>query len=123
MDVHLLGLYWQNKYYVDLSLVFGYVHGTAICQRITDAVRCICNEHNHWIVNYVDDFVGVDIPIKAKAACLVLQKLLTDLGFSISLSKLVSPRNEVTCIGITINILNSTVSIETGKLNEIYVAC
>ena len=123
VDVHLLGLYWQEKYYVDLSLAFGYVHGTAICQRVTDAVRFICSQHGHWVVNYVDDFIGVDNPDRAMLAYVFLRELLADLGFAISMSKLVSPRIEVTCIGITINVKNSTVSIESEKLNDIYVAC
>ena len=61
-----LCLYCQNKYYVDLSLAFGYAQGSGICHTVTDAVRFICQNHNIWIVNYTDDFIGVDLPFTAE---------------------------------------------------------
>ena len=65
-DVHLLGLSWNNEYYVDLSIPFGYIHGSACCQRVTDAIRYICAINNVWVFNYCDDLIGVDFPDKAE---------------------------------------------------------
>ena len=122
-DVDKLGLYWQNKYYVDLSLAFGYAHGSAICQRVTDAVRFICQNHDIWTVNYIDDFIGVDLPGKAEENYLFLKNLLLDLGFQLSVEKLVDPSHEVTCIGITINTITRTLSIDRLKILQVQQSC
>ena len=43
----------NNRYYIDKSLVFGAAHGTAIFQRVTDAMRRIIQALGIQIWNYI----------------------------------------------------------------------
>ena len=54
-DLDLLGLHWKD-YYIDRLLPFGFKHGSAIFQRISDSVRFIMTQESHKIWNYIDDF-------------------------------------------------------------------
>ena len=36
-DIDLFGMYFENYYYLNLSVLFGYRHGSKIFQRCTDA--------------------------------------------------------------------------------------
>ena len=38
-DIDLLGFKFKNKYFLDLSITFGYRNGSQIYQRCTDAIR------------------------------------------------------------------------------------
>ena len=75
-DIQLLDLCCKQKRCVHLSLVFGYVYGTAICQRVTDAITFICNEHGHRAQKYINDFIRVDVPDRAQPSYIFLQGLL-----------------------------------------------
>ena len=52
-DAIHLGIKWDNKYYIDQSLAFGAVHGTAIFERITDFVRFLMAKAGFQIHNYI----------------------------------------------------------------------
>jgi hypothetical protein len=41
LDVAYEGIHWQGIHYVDTTVPFGWRHGSAACQRITDAIRHI----------------------------------------------------------------------------------
>ena len=122
-DCDMLGLTWEGKKYIDTSIPFGYLHGSACCQRVTDAIRYICNSGGYWVCNYVDDFMGVELPSKAHEAYQFLLKLLSELGLPISMSKLVSPQSKVTCLGIEVDAIYGTISINPEKLASIHVEC
>ena len=44
-DIDLLGFKSKNKYFLDLSIAFGYWIGSQIFQRCTDAIRFIMSQH------------------------------------------------------------------------------
>ena len=54
-DAIHLGIKWDNKYYIDQSLAFGAVHGTAIFEKIIDFVRFLMAKAGFQIHNYIDD--------------------------------------------------------------------
>ena len=122
-DMNNLGLYWQGNYYIDLAIPFGYVHGSACCQRMTDAIRHICAKQGYWLFNYIDDLIGVELPDKAFDAYQFLLDLLIELGLPISRSKLVGPTSAVTCIGITVDAERGAISIDSHKLASIHQTC
>ena len=122
-DIHVLGLTWQDKYYVDLAIPFGYNHGSACCQRVTDAIRHICAKRGYWLFAYVDDMIGLELPHKAFEAYEFLLALLEELGLPISTPKSVPPSPVVTCIGITVDILQSQLRISEDKLSNIWHTC
>ena len=122
-DIDKLVLYWNNKYYLDLAISFGYVHGSACCQWVTDAIQYICHLHGFWIFNYIDDLRGVELLHKAFEAFKFLKTLLADLGLPISSNKLVSPTLVVTCISISVDAFKGTWSIDSVKLADIHTTC
>ena len=86
----LLGLK-LDKYYLDTCLPFGYRHGSAICQRITDSIRYIMAKAGYSLTNYIDDLVGNATVSQAEPAFQKLKKLLQELSLTISQNKLVAP--------------------------------
>ena len=122
-DVHMLGLSWNNNYYIDLAILFGYIHGSTCCQRLTDAIRYICCRHNVWLFNYCDDLIGVELPEFAQEAFLFTKNLIENIGLSINPDKLVAPSAVVVCIGIQISVTRMTFSIPPEKMHDIRRLC
>ena len=123
VDVNFLGLYWDTKYYIDLSIPFGYIHGSACCQRVTDAIRFICNNNQIWLFNYCDDLIGIEYPENVQFAFNFTKNLVQDLGFPVNLDKLVSPSSVATCIGIEISVCDMIFRIPHEKLTAIRDLC
>ena len=70
----------------------------------------------------MDDLIGVGRTDAVNDAFDYLVKLLEDLGFPISKSKLISPTTQCSCLGI-INTVAYTLSIPDEKLTEIMGKC
>ena len=123
-DIDLLGMTFQGHYFIDLSVAFGYRHGSKIFQRCTDAIRYImANNGFPNLFNYIDDLVYTGLPSDIHQAFRFLKDLLAQLGLDISLKKLVPPDTSVTCLGILINTTNRTISAPPQKLSEIIDIC
>ena len=118
----LLGLRHVN-WYVDTCLHFGYRHGSALFQRLSDAVRHIMRQKGYDIMNYIDDILEIDVPSKIEASFDALQSLLHDLGFEISKKKLVAPTTSMNCLGILVDTINFTLAIPQAKMEEILQVC
>ena len=110
----LLGLK-LNKYYFDTCLPFGYRHGLAILQRLTDSIRCIMKTFGFSVTKYIDDIIGNATVSHAEPAFHKLYSLLTELGLTVSKSKLVTPSTKCTCSGIEVDTVASTFSIHPEK--------
>ena len=123
-DIDLLGIKFDNKYFLDCSLAFGFRHGSLIFQRCTDAIRYIMAEHGYPLLfNYIDDLIYTGLPSQMDAVFNFLKNLLAELGLDISPNKLVPPSTLVTCLGIRIDSINKTISIPPEKLAEITQLC
>ena len=57
-DNNIFGLQLSNEIYYESGLPFGFKHGLAIFQRISNAVRYITNTHGFKVTNYIDHIVG-----------------------------------------------------------------
>ena len=55
-DIHRLGYKWDNLTYVDLVCPMGMTSSAYICQRVTNAVRFICQKKGINVTNYLADF-------------------------------------------------------------------
>ena len=121
-DYNLLGLK-HNSYFFDSCLPFGFQHGSAIFQRISDAVRHFMAREGHDITNYIDDVIEHALPSTAFKSFDRLHQILVELGFDISSRKLVPPSAKVTCLGIEISTIDFTVSISPAKMAEIMQIC
>ena len=121
-NYNLTGLY-HNSYYIDTCLVFGYRNGSAIFQRLTDAIRYIMSTKGHTVTNYIDDIIGYGLKSKVDHSFQDLYSLLQDLGLNISDHKLVYPTTKAICFGVEIDTENFTISVPPQKLKEIRLAC
>ena len=123
-DIDLLGLKFQNQYFIDRSVPFGYRNGSQIFQRCTDAIRFTMQQHGFpHLFNYIDDLIYTGLPSNINDSFQFLLKLLQELGLDISQKKLVPPSTSVVCLGIHINTVDRTLSIPDNKLAEIVNIC
>ena len=79
-DYDLLGLH-HNNWFLDTCLPFGYRHGSALFQCLSDAVHRIMRQINYDVMNYIDNILGIDVLSKIDASFDALQCLLKNLGF------------------------------------------
>ena len=121
-EYNLLGLKLNNLY-IDICLLFGFRHGSALCQRLSDAVRFIMAQKGFSVTNYIDDIIGHLVMSKFKASFDALTALLLELGFDISKKKVVQPATRVTCLGVDIDTVEFTVSIPPDNVSEILSEC
>ena len=77
-DAIHLGIKWNNKFYIDKSLAFGAVHGTAIFQRISNFIRFILAERGFQVWNYIDDIYACCHKDWADEAFHTLQQVIRD---------------------------------------------
>ena len=121
-DYNLLGLSSDDIYF-DSCLPFGFKFGSAIFQKLSDAVRYIMSIFGFQVTNYIDDIIGHSVASKAGKSFDTLHKLLTELGFDISHKKVVSPATKVVCLGVEIDTEKFTVSITKDKIEKIISLC
>ena len=72
---------------------------------------------------YIDDYIGVALSADAGHQFHQLYALLADLGLPMNKSKINPLCKVLTCLGIQINIDNSTLIIEPTKLMAIHQEC
>ena len=99
-DYNLLGLR-LNGLYIDSCLPFGFKHGSALFQCLSNAVRFIMAQKGFSVTNYIDDIIGHSVISKSNESFQTLRALLLELGFDISEKKVVQPATRVTCLGLT----------------------
>ena len=107
----------------DICLLLGYRNGSALFQRLSDAVHHIMRQRQYDVINYIDDILRVDLPSRIDTSFDALRQLLCDLGFQISKKKLEPPSTCLNCSGILINTETFTMSIPPVKLKEISDIC
>ena len=121
-DYDLLGLR-QDKWFLDTCLLFGFRHGSALFQHLSDAVHHMMHQRGHDVINYIDDILGIELRSRVDASFDALSSLLERLGFEISQNKLIRPSTCVNCLGILVNTENFTLSVPPQKLQEILLTC
>ena len=121
-DYKYLGLHFKN-YFIDSCLPFGFRHGSAIFQRLSDAIRFIMVNQGHHVTNYIDDIIGYATKSKVQTSFNTLYALLEELGFTISKAKLVEPTTKATCLGVELNTETFTVAVPHKKLVQIKSTC
>jgi len=89
-DYPLLCYQWRDQLYCDVVLPMGLRSAAMACQRVTNAVSYICHEHGFNVLNYLDDFIGVEPASSATAAFDFTYKRFNELGLEESPSKVQS---------------------------------
>ena len=121
-DYKYLGLSF-NSYFIDTCLPFGFRHGSANFQRLSDSIRYMMHCRGHHVTNYIDDIIGQAIRSQVDSSFNTLYDLLGKLGLDISEKKLVYPSTQASCLGVIINTENFTISVPDEKLAEIKLVC
>ena len=110
-------------HYIDTCLTFGFHRGSALLQRISDAIHYIMTQRNYDVINYIDGVIGVGVPSITFKSFNDLHSLVHQLGLEISIKKLVTPDTCINCLGVIIDTKRFTVSAPEGKLSDIIKLC
>ena len=89
----------------------------------TDAITLTLRKRNVWLINYLDDYIGVAPPQVANNHFLALKHLLQYVGLPLNSKKVEEPSHTVMCLGIEINASAGTLKITCEKLDEIKRLC
>jgi hypothetical protein len=116
IDIPKLGYRWNGELYFDAGLPMGLRSSAYICQRVTNSVSFIMLQRGYKILNYLDDFGGVETPAKASLAFSTLKEVLDELGLKESTSKACAPTTRMTFLGILFDTLKCTLEVEPKKL-------
>ena len=84
--------------------------------RITNAVSFLCQSQGFDVLNYLDDFQGVESCEEADDS--FLATLLAELGLQESVSKACPPSTVMTCLGVQFNTVDMTMSVTQTRLSE-----
>ena len=122
-DYDLMGLSWDDKTYLDISLPMGAKTGSALCQRVTDVIRHIMASKGVTVFNYIDDVICVHARRNAHEEFNLLHSLFEFLGLPMNPHKVQSPTTELTCMGIQINVVDGVAFVPQHKCTEILDAC
>ena len=117
------GIKWRNKYYLDVALAFGWVHGSASFQITSGTILHIMKCHDCKIFAYIDDFIIVSQENDARRHYQALFDLFTELGLPMNQDKLSPPIRTLTYLGVTIDLDKNLIYIEKNKMEEIYREC
>ena len=94
-----------------------------MCQMCTDAITLTLRKHNVWLINYLDDYIGVAPPQLVNDHFLALKNLLHYVGLPLNSKKIEESSHIITCLGIEINTRTGTLKIPSDKLDEIKKLC
>ena len=65
-DIDLLGMKFQDEYFIGRSVAFGFGHGSLIFQCCTDAICYIMVQHGFPLLfTYIDDLIYTGLPSKS----------------------------------------------------------
>ena len=68
----------------------------------TDVITHMLHSQNIWLMNYLDDYIGVSVPELADNHYQTLLTLLQQVSLPINENKLESPNSTLTCLGILV---------------------
>ena len=118
-DALKLGLFWNNSYYIDANCPFGFVHGSAAFQMVSDLVAHAMKVKGFTIFPYLDDYILVAEEDVVEQGFQALCTLMQELGLPMNMDKLTAPTLKMPALGIDIDIVAGTISIARDKMVEI----
>jgi hypothetical protein len=90
-----------------------------ICQRFTNSIAYMMQQKGCEIVNYLDDFAGVNTQLQAQLQFDLLGQLLLELGVEEASDKAVSPSQVIEFLGIEFDSVAWQLRITPNRLQEI----
>ena len=118
-DVAKLGYYLDDLLFFDTTLPMGLTSSCYIAQRVSSMITYIMQQRGYSSVNYIDDLGGAETPHKAMQAFNELGEILKEIGILESESKAASPATSMIFLGIKLNSVSQTVSIDSERVQQI----
>ena len=124
LSAPLLGLIFNNQYYLDTAPSFGCRISALACARTTSAVVWLMQQKGYTVYCYLDDFVGIArTRQEALAAYSYFMYITKRLGLELSLKKCTPPVNNLIWLGLELNTELMTVTIPEEKLKATLTLC
>ena len=79
-DALNFGIQWQGNTYLDCAVAFGWTHGSAAYQLLSDAIALFMEQQGHKMFPYIDDYIIVTSEAQADEAFTYLSQVLEELG-------------------------------------------
>ena len=89
-----LGIKWNKAYYADLTITFGWTHGSGSYHLLSDAIAHIMAKKGVKMHCYIDDYIVVTSKLKATKQFSMLCDLLQELGLPLNENKVTPSRKE-----------------------------
>ena len=127
-DQHLLGVRWNDSYYIDRMLPFGLRSAPKIFSAVADALQWMLSQRGITnLLHYLDDFIfvaaSVDQAVSQKS---ILIDSFQHLGVPLEPSKLEGPTTCLTFLGIQIDtdaLLLRLPEEKLSKLKQVLFCC
>ena len=81
------------------------------------------HRHNFYVINFIYNILGIDVPSKTDTSFDALCHLLGELGFEISQKRLEAPTTRLNYLVIIVDTINFIVFISPDNLKEITTTC
>ena len=125
-DWHLLGIHWQNKWYVDKCLPFGLRSSPALFNHLATAIEWILQQNYavEHLIHYLDDFFTAgppDSPVCSHNMA-TMNHLCTLLNTPTKPEKEEGPSTTLTFLGILLDTTTMQASITPERKAEILQA-
>ena len=95
-DAMKLGIKWQDDVYIDAAVAFGWVHGSAAFQCVSDVVTFIAAKAGIKMVAYIDDYIIISPKASAQHHFDTLAFILSQLGLPSKQEKQTPPCRALT---------------------------
>ena len=114
-----LAVYWMKAILFNKATVMGCRSAPYMCQRTTTCIRHFLANINYIVFNYIDDFMGMELPHRVWNAYITLGNLLRDLGVQEAEDKAVPPTTVLKFLGITYDLLRQILILPEEKMSSI----
>ena len=94
-DALKLGISWSSDAYIDTAVAFGWVHGSAAFQRVSDAVTFRLAKKGIKLFAYIDDYILISPKATADQQFAFLASLMSELGLPSNPEKQTPPLVEL----------------------------
>ena len=120
-DWHLMGIYWQSQYYVDLYLPFCLRSAPFLFNQFSDALEWILQNNyglQHVLHSLNDFFVAEPTRLKCLTSFSTLLRVFMTLQAPVVVSKTLGPSQELEFMGIVLDSIRMEARLPDDKLNR-----
>ena len=121
-DRHLLGMSWDGKVYLDLTLPFGLRSSPKIFTAVADALEwTFLKQGVSWSTHYIDDFLTMGQPdtTECRDNLELILRTCEWLGVPLKREKIEGPSAVLTFLGIALDTEHREIRLPEQKLEEL----